>query len=58
MKAEVYYVIGKTGIKYYHYEISGIGMGLLDQEAYDAIRYAFNNPIISTKHIKENNGTI
>ena len=53
MKAEVRYIISKSGIKFYHYEISGIGSGSLDQEGYEAIRDAFNNPIISGKRTKK-----
>lgn len=52
MKAEVRYVIGESGIKCYHYKISCIGNGSLDQEGYEAIRDAFNNPIISVKRTK------
>lgn len=58
MKAKVYYVIGKSGIKYYHYEISGIGTGSLDQDHYEMIRDAFNNPIMSRNCTKENNETV
>ena len=58
MKAEVSYVIGKSGIKCYHYEISGIGSGSLGQDDYEMIRDAFNNPIISSKYTKENNEII
>ena len=56
MKAEVRYVIGKSGIKCYHYRISSIGYGSLDQEGYEAIRDAFNNPIISVN--EQNNETV
>ena len=56
MKAEVRYVIGKSGIKCYHYRISSIGCGSLDQEGYEAIRDAFNNPIISVN--EQNNETV
>ena len=56
MKAEVRYVIGKSGIKCYHYRISSIGYGSLEQEGYEAIRDAFNNPIISVN--EQNNETV